>query len=426
MPEPQQANTPTALRFPAGLNNRARETALPDGALRQCTNLDVTNEGGVLVRAGLRLLASGVWNSLFTPSFADYCCAVRNGWLGIWQNDAFTPIVEVTPPVCYAELNGEVYWSDGELQGRLTATGAAATWGLEAPPQPVVVAVTGQGGLASGDYQVALTALVGGLESGALSPVPVTVAAGGGIQVTAPAAPGTVSFAVYCTPPNGSSAELTQALHLAGGATAVIGAGESGRRLETLGAVKPLPAQALCVYRGRLWAASGTVVWFTDEASPHWLFPERGYFQFEAPVTLLAAAEDGIYVAAGERTYFLQGRSPQDMTQRPVLAAGAVPGTQLSAFPFASLLSGPGAVPTQSCAWLATDGVFCIGRAGGMVSRVTEAALSLAVGEQGHLAYWTHDGLRSFLLAVTEGQVSNAAHDVAVAAVWPQGVALNA
>ena len=54
------------------------------------------------------------------------------------------------------------------------------------------------------------------------------------------------------------------------------------------------------------------------------------------------------------------------------------------------------------------------------------SGLSLAVGEQGHLAYWTHDGLRSFLLAVTEGQVSNAAHDVAGAAVWPQGVALNA
>ncbi len=417
----QQPNA--ALRFPAGLNNRARETALPEGALRTCTNLDVTREGTLRVRDGLRLILTGAWHSLYAHPHGAYLCAVQNNVLGVVRQGVFTALTAVLGPVRYADLNGEVFWTDGNSQGRIDAAGGLTFWGLNPPPPLQAIVVTGQGGLAAGTYQITYTARVNGLESGAPDPLALEVAAGGGIQVTIPAS--SARFAVYVTPPNGQSSEFAQAAELAGGATAVIGVGQRGKNLESLRAVKPFAADHLCAYKGRLWAATGSTVWFTDTLSPHWLFPENGYFLFDAPVTLLEATEDGIYIAAGERTYFLQGTELDKLNLRPVLYYGAVPGSGLGSFPYYILIDAQGMVPTRSCAWLSTDGVFCIGRAGGMVSRVTDTQMSLSAGLRGLVAYWTHDGLRSFLVATDETEtVVNAARDQAVATVFQNGVVL--
>lgn len=418
----------TGLRFQAGLNNKARETALPEGALRVCTNLDVTNQGTLKTRAGLRALATGDWHSLYSHPHGYYLCAVHDGWLGVWRGAGFEPLVEaVEAPVRFTDLNGDVFWSDGQKTGRIDAAGVAQPWGLQPPAFTSVQAET-TGGLDAGSYQIALTALYQGQESGALSPEPVAVMAGGGIQVTVPTAPQPVQFSVYLTPPNGDSSALFQVETLAGGASALIGSRQPpGKRLESLRAVKPLPADHLVTYKGRIWAASGTTVWFTDTLSPYWLFPEEGYYQFDAPVTLLEAAEDGLYIAAGERTYYLQGTNPMEMTQRPVMYAGAVAGCSTGAFPYYVLIQEDGMARTRSCAWLSTDGVFCIGRPGGMISRVTDKGMALDVGSQGSLGFWQADGMRRFLMAVMQeesGREPNTARDRQVHEVFLNGVNL--
>lgn len=410
-----------ALRFPKGLNNRDRETALPDGALRVARNLDVTNNGTLRVRDGLRSVLAGDWHSLYPHPHGTSLLAVKDDVLGLFDG-GFTGLVAVSGPVRYCELNGEVFWTDGDVQGRIDATGALKPWGLN-PPPPIQALPVLTGGMDAGTYQVTYTALVAGLESGAPTPEQVGVAQGGGIQVTMPA--GSATFAVYVTTANGESASFAKVAELAGGATAAIAADTPrGKNLESLRAVKPFAADHLCSYKGRIWAATGSTVWFTDTLSPHWLFPENGFFLFDAPVTLLAPVEDGLYIAAGNRTWFLQGAALDQFALRPVAAHGAVSGTGLIAFPYYILL-GQGQPPGPACAWLSTDGVFCIGRAGGVINRVTDAQLSLATGLRGITAFWEHDGLRSFLLATSDdAQVVNAVRDVAVLSVLQQGVVL--
>lgn len=421
MPKFESPDDPSVtLKFNAGLNNRARETALPEGALRQCTNLDVTNEGTLRVRDGLRLWLSGAWHSLYPHPHGAYLCAVKDSMLGVVKNSGFTALTAVVGPVRYAELNGDIFWSDGTEQGRIDGAGALVGWGLNPPPALQATVVAGQGGLAAGTYQITYTALVSGLESGAPVPLQLEVATGGGISVTTPTS--SARFAVYLTPPNGQSHEFAKVAELAGGVTVVVGDGWRGKNLESLRAVKPYPADFLCAYKGRLWGTLENTLWFTDALSPHWLFPENGYFLFDAPITLLEATEDGLYIAAGERTFFLQGTEPGSWALRTVRYSGAVRGSGFGLAPF-EVMGGT----AKACVWLATDGVFCIGRASGAVLVVTDKAMSLSAGLRGLSVYWEHAGLCAFLVATDDQeQVGNVADDSTVATVFQHGVVLNA
>jgi hypothetical protein len=423
-----ESANPIVMKFPLGLNNKARETALPDGALRVCTNMDVTREGTLSVRKGMRRISQGDWHSLYAHPHRHYLCAVQDGYLGIWRDSVFEPVVSgISSSVRYTDLNGDVFWTDGQKQGRFDVNGVPQPWGL-APPAFVSVRPVIEGGFDAGQYQVALTSIYQGLESGALSPDIVTVEAGGGIEVTVPTTAALLQFGIYVTPANGGSQSLFKVDTVSSGTTVVIGRGhQPGKRLESLYAVKPLPANYLVTYKGRIWAATDSILWFTDTLSPHWLFPDEGYYQFDSSITLLAAAEDGLYIAAGERTYFLQGAKPTDMTLRPVLYDGAVPGCSTGEFPYHVLVQEDGMIRTRSCAWLSTDGVFCVGRPGGMISRATDKMMSLNIGRRGTLSFWQDDGMRRFLISVDsvgEQMVVNPAMDRQVRQVFKNGVNL--
>lgn len=52
-----------------------------------------------------------------------------------------------------------------------------------------------------------------------------------------------------------------------------------------------------------------------------------GFVQYGAPVDMVAVTDGGIYVAAGQKTYFLSAPGTADISQRTVLEVGAVPGS---------------------------------------------------------------------------------------------------
>lgn len=417
------APAPIVLAFPLGTNNRERETALPEGAVRHCNNLDVTRQGGVLCRRGLRLTHAGAWHSLFTHPSQRFLVGVQDGMLSRVESSPVA-LAAVAGSVVYAIQNDDLYWTDGQRVGQITATGTVGTWGLPTPPVPLTAAVA-YGGLHAGTYQVAMTAVVDtGLESGCAETVSVEVPEGGGIQVTAPAATG-VTFAFYRTPANGGAEELRQATTVAPGATVVVGGGLLGKRLESLHAVAPLPGQHLLAHKGRLWGATGNVVWFTSEKSPHWVFPATGYYPFESPVTMLGAAEDGIFVGLYDRVYSLQGGDPAQMTQRAVSSVGAVAGSGAE-IPY-DLFLGQGSFPSRQWAWWDTDGFLCVGKPGGIVVRPTREQYSAGSSAQGFMAYRRHEGMRQ-LVAGMKGEATAAlvATDTSALDVFSNGVVLNA
>lgn len=422
---PEDRSGPAPIKFARGLDNRSREYAVPGDALRVCENLDVTRDGGLLSRKGLREVVAGDFHSPFVHPSQRFMLVVKDGFL---QRMGADEVLEALSPavaqVSYAMLNDAIYWSDGASVGQVRADGTEGVWGMKTPPLPIVSAAA-NGGLFAGTYQVAMTALhPSGLESGALDTVTVEVADGGGVEVTTPTASG-VTFALYRTPPNGAQEELRQATTVAPATTVTLGVSALGRVLETLRVHPPLPGQCLIHHKGRLWVASGNVVWFTDAKSPHWLRPERGYYQFETPVRMLGATEDGIYVGLYDRVYYLQGSDPDRMTQRPASSVGAAVGTGVEV-PY-DLFVGDNSMPAKQAAWEDVEGFLVLGKPGGIVIRPAQDAYSAGNTERGAITYRAYEGLRQ-LVSVLGGDALGPlqATDVAVAEVFAQGVALNA
>ncbi len=412
----------TPLKFPAGLDNRSRESSLPEGALRVCVNLDVTREGGLLARQGLReLLASGA-HSFYGHPDQGYALCVSGGELCYFDGMTLTPIrtVNATALMSYAALNGNIYFSNSHEQGRITPTGELAYWGIPTPPPPVCIPVDA-GACRAGTMRITQTAVsADGLESGAPEPVAVAVAEGGGVQVTVPTG---ADFIVYATDIDGDVFRAVATV--VSGGTITVGRTITGKPLESLFAVKPIPGQFVTAYRGRLWVASGSVLWFTDDLSPHWLLPHLGYFLFERDITLLCAVEDGLLIGTASRIYFLHGNHPSDMTQRPALHLGAVYGSGLNDAP-QDVLLGPGMAPSRCCAFLDSEGAFCMGRAGGIIQRITNDRYLAGTASTAQTVYWSHEGLRQFTLLISDTTAQpNKALDPLVKTTFTNGVALS-
>ena len=386
---------PITLKFSLGIDNCSRETELPDGALRVCENMDVARGGSLLARAGLRSVANGNYHSIYTPSHNRFALLVKDGMLGTLSGDEeFSSLISLLQdaPISYAELNGDVFWMTPYQRGRVNSNGVAGYWGLNTPFIVSASAIV-SGGLYAGDYQITLTSVYQGLESGAPATTTVTVPEGGGISVTVPTGS---SFNIYVSNANGTAFELRYAATAASGATVNIGTGSRGRLLDSLLAVPPRPGTALCAYKGRLWIAEGNTLWFTSERSPHWLFPHTGYFREALSITGIGVVEDGLYIGTNSSVVFLQGSDPSTMTRQVVSGdAGMVAGTVCSQLPFDVVSDGARAV--RQVAWMDTNGYPCIGKPGGIVVRPTLNRYAAGSSQSGISSYRIREGIRQVL-----------------------------
>lgn len=418
----QQAPSPViSMSFSAGLDNRARETDMPDNAWRTLDNVDVTREGNIMVRQGLRRLLTGEWHSLI--QYQGRLIAVKDGELGCYAGGVFTALVTLSPnsPVRYAIHNEELYWTTPYQQGRIVGV-TATIWGMALPPLTQATA-SFVGGLDTGIYQVTMTAVhSSGLESGASEPVAVTVGQGGGINVTVPTG---ASFRVYRSAANGGRDELRRAATLGSGESATLGKVDLGKRLESLFAAKPPSGQALCSFKGRLWIASGSVLQYTSHLSPHWVLP-HSYFSFPETITCLDAAEDGLYVATTGGIWFLGGNDPAQMTQRRVSTVGAVPGSPAYELPM-DVFSGDGQPAAQQAAWVDSEGYLCLGKPGGVLLRPHKQRYSMGQHARAGLAFRQYQGQRQVLVMASSDEETNPliAVDGVVSEVAANGFALN-
>ena len=419
---PPTGPVPMRLKFPLGADNRSREYELPEGTARRIENLDVTRGGGLLCRKGARRVLTGTCHSLAWNPVGGYGLVVRESVLTRLDR-ALTPtaLVAVGPGrVSYAELNGAMYWSNGTEQGMVTSEGTVGRWGLPTPP-PLVATAAAVGGLTAGSYQLTPTAVVAGLESGAPETVTVTVAEGGGLTITTPAASAGVTFRIYRTGPQGESNALRAVGDFPPATTVTLGTGFRGQRLESLLAVPPPPGTELLAHQGRLWIAAGRTLWFTSELSPHWLFPAENYLWFESSITMLGSVDDGLYVGMAARTVFLQGKSPNELTRRVVDAVGALPGSGAAGATDLFLdNSGPGRVAL----WVDTDGYVTVGKAGGLVLKPHKPRYTLGPGSRGQVTTRARDGLIQLLALADRGGSGNVATEVPIATAHRQGIVL--
>lgn len=410
---------PISLKFQSGVDNRSHEYEMPDGSAREISNLDITRGGGLQCRNGARKVSSGAFHSFYKTAY--FVLVVKDGQLcNFILPNSFIVLTTVYGYVRYAELGGVVYWTDGTQCGSISQDGILHLWGANTPPQ-IQATSSASGGLLAGTYQVTYTALFEtAIETGAPTPVLVNVPDGGGVLVTTPS--GFSNFNIYITGPSGESRELRYAATLSGGISAIIGAGHRGKGLESLFARPPIAGVDIVSYRARLYVASGSVVWFTSERSPHWVFPKSGHFSFDSAVTMLAATDDGIYVATAYATYFLSGTSPVDMRQLFIINCGAVLGSGIQ-IP-EDWFSREGEPSYRRFAWLDTSGRVSIGLSGGMIFYPYGNKYVAEVGPIGTLACGERNGLKQVFSLCSSDDSYRSVVDTTVSSIFDHATAL--
>lgn len=382
--------------FTRGMNNVSSETELPEGALRDALNVDITRHGQIRMRGGytkLRSLVNG--HSMYSNGVKTLL--VNNGFLCVLldDNDTLVPVAPIAgDSVSYATINGIIYWTDGVNAGAVAQDNTNMDAWVPAPSgQPTLAAATGA--FQPGTYQVAVTFVdAAGMESGADQAAVIELLDVGGIHLTDIPQSGDAAYVhVYVTAPNGT--EPRNHANISMGTTEyTLTAPRMGRALETQFADKMPPGDILCHHYGRLYVASGNTMVYSEALRPGLTRIMDNYMVFPADITIVLSHLSGLYVVA-DQAYFLPGGDPAKMGRVVAYPFSGVKGTGqiVSASMFG--VEAEGGVPY----WFSDNGPV-LGLTGGVVLPLTEDAVGVPAYASGATMFREIDGIRSMLTSL--------------------------
>lgn len=114
-----------------GLRNNVAPERLGPGDLERALNIDIDDAGQARRRRGFDLAVSGDWHSIKGP-LAGKAYGVKDGYLGIVRPEPSffsLNILVGTAPVCYTEVNNEVYFSSKDASGVVDQAETVVDWG---------------------------------------------------------------------------------------------------------------------------------------------------------------------------------------------------------------------------------------------------------------------------------------------------------
>lgn len=357
--------------WPLGVNNIAKPNRLPAGAVRDLVNFDPSADGLPALRPGYALVLEC---SAARAAFAagKYVIVVDGATLLSYdtETDQASVLGSVADEanVAAAEINGQLYIST--LTDSLRTDGVELKrWGISAPGYQVEVI---PGGTLSGRYNVAVTAVGDDGEESGADPLLVVVPDNSTLRLTSDD-PRTLRM--YASVANGETLFYQGLLY--GGGAALTSVSDSAEYLTTAG-MAPMPAcDELVAHNAVLVGRQDRYVFFTAPAYPHLTDSVRGFFQFPAPVRLLAATDGGVYIVA-DKTYFLTSLETDTPTQKTVLDLDCVEGTAVQ-------------LPDGRVAWFTRYGQ-AIGSPTGEVELVNRQAFAPQVAQKGAAGWVGHNG----------------------------------
>lgn len=419
--------------WPAGINNVAPEGSLPLNergvpvALREAVNVDLTADGRVRLRRGSTDAVPGVLShSLWSRDELDFGLYVDSGQLHrIGTDEVSTPLgVDVgNYPTSYALVGDRILYSNRMHSGMITLPDLELhRWAPELPESTPLIAVVDGYGLVPGQYQVAITQTDAlRRESGAGMAQVVQVGEGQGILLSGLSAVANSRTNVYVSGPNDQVLRLHA--RVSGGTSMhLIATAAEGISLPT-SLLDPMPAGQFCrVHNGRHWVADGRTLRWSPPFRYGMTDLAHALMRFDSDIDLLepcgAGGEGaGLFVAAGKRTYWLGGATPEAFRLVDVHSAGAVPGTSVWV---------PGKAigmddDADRLIWASRKGVYVLGHEGGRVTSITDGRAVTNDAQHGASVFMERDGIRQIVtsmkgprhaggLAVTDRAVAHVIH----------------
>lgn len=321
-----------------GLANRADPVSTGLDGFAVADNVDITAEGKLRKRAGLRQVVAGEFLSLHkVPGGACYV-QDTTGISVLGDNETLVRVHDepCRLPFEWVTFNDVAYYSHGSVAGALRG-GEWLPWTWPSPTEPQVTLSSGS--LAAGQYSFAVTFLMpDGRETGASALTTMVAPAGGGFVITPPAPPAGWRACIYATAANSTS---LQVLGYSSGEPIGLASGPNSLGVEldpALVGASALPdgAYALCRWLGHLCAATYdeardlSLIWLSHPLAPHLFAPLTNYIAVPGRVTLLHGTPDTLLVGTTDAINAVR-MADDGYAMVPLANYGAPPGKAVAA-----------------------------------------------------------------------------------------------
>lgn len=386
-----------------GMNNVSQETALPDGAMRDILNFDVSSEGRLTSRAGARRLSTtSNLHSLWSPRSRDFGLYAQGSDLrklvtqgASMQATTILQNLALSESVKFYEYANEVFFTNGIDLGVVTANGAQRIGLLSPENAPLLSGYVGA--LPFGRYAVAFSYVSNTGKESALSPS-AFIEAGGGVAVDLPNLyPENVSnIRIYASLTNGDLLYLAQEVPV-GTLIARIQDAQRSKLASTQFLSRMTGGGDISVFNGVLFVSNGRTLRFSEPFNYGLTDKKSGFVSFGSNILFHEPVSDGLYVGTEDGTYFLSGASPKDFTQRLVGSAPVV--NDSISVPATLVSSEPAPADALVAVWLGKNG-FVVGYSGGQIANVQASNMALDKQGIGTLVNVTTNGVKKIVSLV--------------------------
>jgi hypothetical protein len=368
---------------------------------RVVLNADVDASGKINKRDGLTpYISLPDAHSLWACEYCMLCAA--DGILYDISNNQIEQIATIdglkSESLDYVFVEGNVYISNQYWNGIYNPfTKAISSWGLTLPNQPMLLRTDGN--LYAGTYHVTFTKLdsVTGAISGNGQIASITLDAdNSGIQVLNRPA----DALVWATDNDSYTFNLVGDID----------------NIVDIPTVEPLPSfmcspppflTCLTFAFGRLWGVGGTdkdTLYYSEPYHYDWFKPASNFFKFNSDITLIAVVASGLFIGMADRTVFLNGTEPDQMSQLSA-GAGSIKGTlaYCNNLPeLGDVLGTPEKGFVDVPVWRTTEGIVA-GNITGKLYNLTKHKVKMSNPKKGASLYRQRNGAFQFLTSSDVG-----------------------
>lgn len=411
-----------------GIFNKSPLKAIPDDALLNAVNVDISDDGSIRRRKGFDPVISGSFHSM--TEFAGRLVFVSedDGDLRYVDPSSGTQtsiraMPDASKPVSYAQAAGRLFCSsaEGQFSAVVVEDGGVLKYDCFGVPnfiQDPSIMPSSSGGLNAGRYQIAFTIIdYSGSESGANIQRGVDVPAGGGIDIICSPAclpelglwPDEAKINIYVSECNGEAMYKHSSVPFGPFSMTAGATFSKGRELST-NLLNPMPfVDNLQHWAGRLYGSNGDYLFYSEPYRLGLYEAAANYITFPKRVNLIVSMQDGFYVCHDRETHWISGSKPEEWQRTTVIPYGAVPGTLCRM------------ENSMEAAWMSDKGMVIAGN-GGQIKNIQADRVAIAGADRGAMLNRLQDGYSQLLSSCYNGMSSGAkCSDYAIAEVRKAG-----